>query len=542
MSDRKFQRWEDIVDREVLGEPISAADAAFRREFERQNPLCARESTAWEAMLGTLAHTHAQDVEAGRQDLIEGVLAQVREAEPSPIATLPVANTPTTVRTPVKRARTWIAAGLAIAASVTFIVWSTNSSEPPSGHLATTQNAAPTTHPVTPGPDPKTVPQEALPVQPSGPLVALKSGLLTGPSELDIGETIALNQEVTAAGDTCFVYQQPFASVCLKAGSRFTLRQSQSTRTVALHTGQAVASLDKLPAGEHFEITTPATTATAIGTIFEVQYGPESSRVAVLEGEVGVRGANREVVSVGAGHMLGQGVDTPTPATNLEWSASRAGLADLWRGHDLSQMARLDLPAPNTGALMTLNGHELGGSAVAMWTTAGTHDLLVRQGRRDAQRKIELGPSSVHRVEALPLPRPPATKTPTAKAPPVGELLASLKSQARAARAARDWAAAAGHYQDIVKLAPSSAIAQTSRIQLGDLLRTRLGEPKAALATYREYLKSGGSLLREARYGEIRALRDLGQVAAEKRAITAFLERYPNSLAARELRERLASI
>jgi len=544
MSDHKFQRWEDIVDREALGEPISAADTAFRREFERQNPLCARESTAWEAMLGTLAHTHAQDVEAGRAKLIEGVLAQARSAEATPVANTPVAKPIPQVASVTKmpRTRTWVAAGLAIAASVALIVWSKADTGTSTGQVASTQPVAPKTIPTDLKRTPKQVPQQekTLPVQTEGPVVALISGTENGSTTLTIGDAIALNREITAAGDTCFVYQQPFAGVCLQAGSRFTLSQSQSTRTVALHTGRAVANLDKLPRGEHFEITTATTTATAIGTIFEVQHDSESSRVAVLEGEVGVREAAGEVVSVRAGSMLGQGADTPTQATDLEWSTSRSGLAELWRGHDASQMARLELPAANPGAVAMLNGHALGDSSVTMWAPAGSHELLVRRGRRDAKQAFALEPNSVHRVGALPIPRP-TTPTPT-KARPVGEQLASLKSQARAARTSRNWGTAAAHYREIVKLAPSSAIAQTSRIQLGDLLRTRLNDPKAALATYRDYLKSGGSLMREARYGEIRALRDLGQLAAEKRAITAFLERYPNSLAARELRERLASI
>ncbi|MGB1276950.1 MAG: hypothetical protein ACPG77_14495, partial [Nannocystaceae bacterium] len=222
MSDHKFQRWEDIVDREALGEPISAADTAFRREFERQNPLCARESTAWEAMLGTLAHTHAQDVEAGRAKLIEGVLAQARSAEATPVANTPVAKPTPQVASVTKmpRTRTWVAAGLAIAASVALIVWSKADTGTSTGQVASTQPVAPKTIPTDLKRTPKQVPQQekTLPVQTEGPVVALISGTENGSTTLTIGDAIALNREITAAGDTCFVYQQPFAGVCLQAG------------------------------------------------------------------------------------------------------------------------------------------------------------------------------------------------------------------------------------------------------------------------------------------------------------------------------------
>lgn len=61
MSDARHQRWLEIIDRETLGEPISAEDQEFRATHEAVNPECARESRAWSEMLAQLSDVGDDD-------------------------------------------------------------------------------------------------------------------------------------------------------------------------------------------------------------------------------------------------------------------------------------------------------------------------------------------------------------------------------------------------------------------------------------------------------------------------------------------------
>ena len=54
------------------------------------------------------------------------------------------------------------------------------------------------------------------------------------------------------------------------------------------------------------------------------------------------------------------------------------------------------------------------------------------------------------------------------------------------------------------------------------------------------YLRSGGGLVQEARYGRIRALRKLGRASEERAAIARFIADYPKSVQAASLRARLS--
>ncbi len=119
-----------------------------------------------------------------------------------------------------------------------------------------------------------------------------------------------------------------------------------------------------------------------------------------------------------------------------------------------------------------------------------------------------------------------------------------LLRQAQDLRAKRQWDWAADAYEKIVAAFPESFEAQSSRIALGFLYLERLRKPAKALRVFDSYLGSGGRALlaQEAAFGRIRALRAMGDTAAEVDSIATFLEAYPAAIQASRLRARLNSL
>jgi hypothetical protein len=86
---------------------------------------------------------------------------------------------------------------------------------------------------------------------------------------------------------------------------------------------------------------------------------------------------------------------------------------------------------------------------------------------------------------------------------------------------------------------PRSDEARVSWVSLGELELSELGQPAQALRSFESYLRLGGPLTREARFGKIRALQSLSRGDEEKEAILGFLRDYPKSVQAASLRRRL---
>ncbi len=93
-------------------------------------------------------------------------------------------------------------------------------------------------------------------------------------------------------------------------------------------------------------------------------------------------------------------------------------------------------------------------------------------------------------------------------------------------------------YERLLAEFPRSAEATAARVTMGRLWLRR-GDAKAALAHFDAYLAaSAGGLVEEARYGRIRALRQLGRTAQERGSIEAFLAEHPGSVYAPRLQKR----
>ena len=108
--------------------------------------------------------------------------------------------------------------------------------------------------------------------------------------------------------------------------------------------------------------------------------------------------------------------------------------------------------------------------------------------------------------------------------PKVSALLAEARAQRRDGELRR----AIRTYQRLIENHPRSPAAQTARLSVGQL-QLDAGSAKAALRSFRGYLRKPGALREDAAYGEIRALRRLGRVEAAQAASDAFKARYPSS-------------
>jgi TolA-binding protein len=142
-------------------------------------------------------------------------------------------------------------------------------------------------------------------------------------------------------------------------------------------------------------------------------------------------------------------------------------------------------------------------------------------------------------------PAPGASKHEASGAPgsePKGKTASDLLEEARQQRASRHYAQAAQLYRKLVQQHPESAEARAALVSLGQLELGQLGQPEAALRSFRQYLAHPGQLRQEAEHGVIQALQRLGRKAEERRAIEAFLARYPKSTQAGPLAERLKQL
>ncbi|MCB9750554.1 MAG: FecR domain-containing protein [Myxococcales bacterium] len=543
MSDAQEQRWLDIVDRETLGEPLSPEDLEFRREYEETHPECARERDVWAQMIGALVDAGEDDEDTATLELLTArALAGAREdgqgatSEPASVVSL----------APRRRRQVWVTlAGVAAAAGIALTMWARpwvgDAPSPASPASPTPELAA--REPSTPAPGERTLPVHSdIPA-----IVALTP---RGADGLTPGEEAP---EVLRAegGDLCVRYLAPLASVCLGEGGEMRLGRGPSgDREVELRAGRLVAALDPLPEGERFVVQTPAGSVSVVGTVFIVELDPSGeASVSVLEGTVEVRGRERDApvrVSAGLGMQFGAAAPAPviSDAPALEWGRARAALGALWRDASVARVTRPEVDEDAAGELV-LDGVSLGAAPLDMVVSPGPHALEWRAADGEVSREsLELSPGVARSLA-------PRSRVAVAAAPEVSDVgsrsperarrpsIDALKRRARSARAARSWAEAAESYEELIRRYPRTPAAQNARVQLGELLRDRLGQPERALASYDDYIARGGDLIVEAHHGRILALRQLGRAAEERGAIERFLEQFPGSLVAGGLRARL---
>ncbi len=299
----------------------------------------------------------------------------------------------------------------------------------------------------------------------------------------------------TKGGHACVTWPGNVRA-CLERQTDVVLAEvAPSARQLELERGLVVAALDPLPSGHVFVITSADTRTEVKGTVFSVTRSPSGPAVMVRvhEGVVATRVGDAPARDVRPSEQLAlaTGSVTPIPAEV--------------RRRDL-EIAGVTLPEPPKPAPAA---------------PAPAPDAPPSAESADAEADAD-GDGDARAA---------------APAPDAGKSAAELLKEAQTLRASGNGAAAAAAYRRLQALHPKSAEAQASRVSLAELLLA--SDPAGALAAYDAYLRGGGGLRQEAEYGRIVALGRLGRAAEERAAIEAFVKKYPNSVQARTLSQRL---
>ena len=363
------------------------------------------------------------------------------------------------------------------------------------------------------------------------------------------GARLSSNQSVrTEIGVACIAIADSITT-CLDENSEARLALDNPTELVVrLAHGRLVARLDTQPKNRIFRVETPKASVVAKGTLFSVTFDARQvTTVRLHQGRVALRTATNQ-----SGDLEGQS------SAVIDRGIELKGLSELEVAEDQRLLAlsmlprsgrrtRLDVITQPTGASVDIDGLILGPTPVSTFLSQGRRlsvtlagyapvtELLPSDGRDTVERSYELAAIEM---------KPTGTEG-EGRAGPAGITLAatpnSLLARAQGLRAQGKYRECAAVYHQLMTAFPRSDEARVSLVSLGELKLSELGQPGQALQSFDAYLRTGGPLAREARYGRIRALQLLGRTSEQQQAITDFIRDYPNSVQAASLSKRLQS-
>jgi hypothetical protein len=547
--DEDEERWEELTEREALGETLTDEEDAFCRAFEERDELAAREADLLDEMAMLDA---APDPRSGA--LVDAALKQLadEDAELARIDTTPAR------RAPSARTAMWLGAAGAVAAAAALGLAVTRET-PESQAAQEVEQPSSRVELVFASGDVHIGAQDGTKLK-----LGTKLGTkLTGGSLLEEGSRIEVGD-----GAACFA-MDPGIDVCLGAQSQVRLTQvTKASRRLDLLAGEVGVQLQPQPEGSRLSVVADGVWSTAVGTAFTVTRDPvEGVHTTVLHGKVRVgKSGDGEQLVVAHQQARMRARETEVTALTRSDEASRWALlqpTSLW-----SDPVAATLEVRGSGdatAEALLDGEVIGIAPLSTLVPIGRHRLVVRiDGRVALERELVAvaGERIDVQVPAPPHPdttEPDATEpdttstagrstrtvseTPTALTPnkPASSPAAMLAQARRLIRKGR-YAEAARQYDSIRKTFPHSPEAKTVLVPLAQLELERIGRPERALTHAERYLQSGGVLAQEARIARIRALRALGQASQEAKAIEEFLRRHPDSLRTRRLEQRLESL
>ncbi|MEM9457621.1 MAG: tetratricopeptide repeat protein [Myxococcota bacterium] len=531
-DDHPSARWNALVEQLVVEGSLATAEQRQLDALSEEEPSRAAEA----ATLGALASfvDDAPPVDETAIDQIERAFAE-REAA---AASAPVLAMPARVES---RQRTWLVAavtGLAAAAAV--LLW-----------LA----------------------RPWAPVDRVQPTLAMSEGdvrvqTTASDGSLQPGDAI----DVGADGHACLSFAGRI-SACAPAGTRLTF-DSDHPESVALtvHRGQLTARLDPLPAGHRFSIRAAHVRATAVGTIFTVEYDPDGDRIEtrVVEGTIDVDVAG-SIVRLEAHHgavISGDRVELE-PLTPEDETADLAVLRSRERP-TATQVARGAADPPDETARS--------GAGMATAPRPSTMDTKADEPARGDQTRSTPprdGEGALRRSPSGPAPRSTSadhgdepseddpgdqpdgqpddqpddeliieddTNEPATRHPTEPRDAPQMLRRAREALDAGQHRRAATTYRALLDAHPRSPEAQAARVSVAELYLHHLGKPTSAERYFAAYLQRGGPLALQARYGRILALRRSKRPQREAKAIEEFLATHPKSGYAASLRTRLREL
>jgi ferric-dicitrate binding protein FerR (iron transport regulator) len=494
--DTECQRWIDLSDRKSVGDAISDLDLAWLTKHVQSCDECGREAAFYEGLHESLGSP---------ESLLFPVPAVAPKVQPRP-------------------RRAW-AIGLAAAAGIAITFAALHGLWRPA-HFASTPKSQ---------------------LSPRATLTFASGGTTFGTKAIQAGASLVGDDVLTTDDGAACAAIAGSITLCLDAHSATSIKFPSSQQIVVrLEKGRLLARLDKQPEGREFLVRAPHTEVRAVGTRFVVDARePGCTVVRLRQGKVALRTSNQLSGDLTAPAQAS--VTDSIRVENLEPADAGEdrlleGLAGLPRDE---KGARVRIASTPAGAEVTLGGVSLGQTPVStivskgMWvrlSLAGyepVDDWLDVTDGASYERVFALSPPALG--NALPHARRHHASVPTAAAgPDPGQLLA----RAQAMRAQGNYKECARIYRTLIADFPRSQEAKVSLVALGELELAELNQPAAAFEAFSAYVRAGGPLLREARYGKIRALRALHRDTEAEGEIATFLIDYPTSIQAATIRQR----
>ncbi len=494
MSSADCEHWVALSDQTALGQDVSDRDRAWLVQHARGCGDCGREAAFYASLRDAL----------GRPEML---------------VVPPPAARPTARRSPVRIA---LLGTLALAASAALAVGLARHRGGPTGAPAAVQAPAPVAR------------------------LLLASGsarLRDGPAQA--GQEVAHGERIVTDNGLACIAIAGSITVCLDEMSAATIAIADPMQTVVyLEKGRLLARLDHQPAGRTFLVRTAQAEVEAVGTQFSVGISNDGqAQVRLHEGRVAVRATNH-VASVLAAPVEAQVGDdirvAPMSAIASQDDSMLSSLSTLPRAQAPAIVRLASIPG---GADVSFDNVAMGRTPVSTVLAADTHVRLTMAGYAPVSAWISVADgAAIERSFTLTaLPAPPGQPG----RPAGGHRAARLQSpghflaMAQALRERGAYDACAEVYRRLWSEFPGSDESKVSMISLGELELGKRNHPTAALEAFSAYLRVGGTLEREARFGRIRALRALGRDGEADAESAAFLRDYPTSIKSATLRRHV---
>lgn len=499
MNEPTCDRWISLCDQAACGRELSHSDRNWLEQHAKTCPQCSTESSFW-ARLGSVID------------------------EPNVLnEPLPPRASPPNHRGagPLLLSRYGWALGMAAGVALTL-----------SGALIVRQKTAPGT--------------EAPKHQPAR-LLSIAGRVHVEGAAAAAGERLSAGQRIrTDSGLACVAIADSITT-CLAENSDAELDLANASRLIVrLTRGRLIARLDKQPRGRQFCVETPQAAVTAKGTVFSVSVNPEhGTTINLHEGHVALQSRSSVTSAITAPARATIESKIETLALSDEAAAEDQRLLALSALPRNGQRFSLDVSTRPAGAEVGIDGMALGPTPVSAFVASGSRLSVSLAGYAPVAELLprETGVTVERRFDLVPIETKATLPTGESRLHPSGAGVAaspsSLLARAQALRAQGKYAECAASYRQLISMFPRSDEARASLVSVGELQLSELGQPTQALQSFNGYLRTGGSLTREARYGKIRALQLLGRYTEHQAAVAEFVRDYPNSVQAATLRQRI---
>lgn len=496
MSAADCKRWMELTDQAAVGEHLTERDQAWLAQHASSCGQCSAERQFYTSLRDAL----------GRPAML---------VVPSRVTAAPIG------RASSRRPLYW---GLALAASVALAL----------GGRSVLRKSRPASAP---------------------PLAAVTAQVLLASGEARLGLAPAqAGQKVphgerlsTGSGLACMGIANSF-DVCLAGASAAVFALDDARQIVVyLERGALMARLDHQPAGRKFFVRTAGAEVQAVGTRFSVHLADDGNmRVRLHEGRLAVRAASHISTDLAAPVQASIARDIRVAPLSPAAIGEDKLLADMVEVVRPENRASLTLTSTPAGADVFLDNVAMGKTPLSVSLHGAAHLRLSLPGYEPISVWIACeacGQSPQPSIEraftltALPVSPPDVSEKPS----PIRHVAAhvspdQLLAKAQALRARGQYQACAQLYRRLWSEFPGSEEAKVSMISLGELELVHAKSPVAALEAFNAYLRVGGALEREARFGKIRALRALGRHGEAYAESARFLRDYPTGMQAAALR------